>query len=463
MRSLTLKLALAFMAVGLAGVVLVAVIVRRQTLLEFDRFIVDQYQAEMIARAGDYYTEQGDWSGVEAVLRGRRGPGGSGPGKGRPVILTDADGKLIATTADDTYDDSYVGQVSSDGRATASTDPLPIEVDGTVVGYMQFLDMAETQDLRETAEAAFLDRMSRAILISAIGAALLALVLGAALARTISRPVRELTDGTKALAAGDLGHQVPVRTADEIGQLAQSFNRMSADLAHSTQLRKQMTADIAHDLRTPLSVILGYSEALQDDKLPGTPEVYGAMHRQAQHLNRLIEDLRTLSLADAGQLSLQRRAVRPSDLLEHAAIAYLPQAEERGVQLSVTADVAPSISVDPDRLVQVIGNLVGNALRHTPDGGHVQLAAALAGPRVVLSVTDDGPGIPADDLPHIFERFYRGDKARVDDGASGLGLAIARSLVEAHGGQIGVENVATGGARFTIALPLANGNSRPTG
>jgi signal transduction histidine kinase len=301
--------------------------------------------------------------------------------------------------------------------------------------------------------------MSRAILISAAGAGLLALVLGVALASTISRPVRELTDGTKALAAGDLGHQVPVRTADEIGQLAQSFNRMSADLAHSNQLRKQMTADIAHDLRTPLSVILGYSEALQDDKLPGTPEVYGAMHRQAQHLNRLIDDLRTLSLADAGQLSLQRRAVRPGDLLEHAAIAYLPQAEERGVQLSVVAGAAPPIAVDPDRLGQVIGNLVGNALRHTPDGGHIQLAAAVAGPRVVLSVTDDGPGIPPADLPHIFERFYRGDKARVDDGASGLGLAIARSLVEAHGGQIAAENVATGGARFTIALPITGSNS----
>ena len=459
MRSLTLKLALAFLAVGLAGVVLVAVIVRRQTLLEFDRFIVDQYQAEMIARAGDYYVETGEWTGVESILRGRRGPGGGGPGGGRPIILTDTSGEVLATTVDE----NYKGSVNHDDGATASTDPLPIEVEGAIVGYIQFLDMSETQDLRETAEAAFLERMSRAILISAAGAGLMALVLGAALASTISRPVRELTEGTKALAAGDLGHQVPVRTADEIGQLAQSFNRMSADLAHSTQLRKQMTADIAHDLRTPLSVILGYSEALQDDKLPGTPEVYGAMHRQAQHLNRLIDDLRTLSLADAGQLTLQRRPVRPSDLLEHAAIAYLPQAEERGIQLSVTAEATPAISVDPDRLGQVIGNLVGNALRHTPDGGHIELAAALTGAGVVLSVTDDGPGIPNDDLPHIFERFYRGDKARVDDGSSGLGLAIARSLVEAHGGQMGVENVATGGARFTVALPLTNGNSRSAG
>ncbi len=448
MRSLTLKLVLAFLAVGLAGVVLVAIVVRRQTQLEFDRFIVDQYQAEVIDRAADYYDENGSWSGVESALRGgRRGPGGM-----RPLLVADSDGQVVASAGNPIQNVTRVDV--SDGNA------LPVEVGGQVVGYVDFLDMPDGHDLRASAEAAFLQRINRAILLSAGLAGGLALLLGAALAGTIGRPVRELTAGTKALAAGELGHQVPVRTSDEIGQLAHSFNRMSADLAHSNQLRKQMTADIAHDLRTPLSVILGYAEALQDEKLPGTPEIYGAMHRQAQHLNRLIDDLRTLSLADAGQLSLQRRAVLPGDLLDHTALAYLPQAEERNVGLSVAAEGVPAVWVDPDRLVQVLGNLVGNALRHTPGGGHIELAAGQSGGRVLLSVTDSGPGIPPEDLPHIFERFYRGDKARVDDGASGLGLAIARSLVEAHGGQIAAENVAAGGARFTISLPVANGDGR---
>ena len=451
MRSLTLKLVLAFLAVGLAGVVLVAVVVRRQTRLEFDRFIVDQYQAQIIASVADYYAENGDLSGVESLLRGdRRGPGGGAGGRARPLLVTDAGGRVVAATGSGGLNAPLSSINLSDSNA------VPVRVDGTVIGYVDFLDMPQAEDLRASAEAAFLKRISRAILMSAVMAGLLALGLGAALASTIARPVRELTDGTRALAAGDLGHQVPVRTADEIGQLAQSFNQMSADLAHANQLRRQMTADIAHDLRTPLSVILGYSEALQDEKLPGTPEVYAAMHRQAQHLNRLIDDLRTLSLADAGQLSLQRRAVLPGDLLGHTAIAYLPQAEERGVRLSVVADGAAAVWVDPDRLVQVLANLVGNALRHTPDGGQIALAASETGGRVVLSVTDSGPGIPVEDLPHIFERFYRGDKARVDDGASGLGLAIARSLIEAHGGQIAAENVATGGARFTITLPTGN-------
>jgi signal transduction histidine kinase len=331
---------------------------------------------------------------------------------------------------------------------------LPVEVDGDVVGYIQFAErpggMAE---VRESPEARFLAGVDRAIVLSAAAAAFLALILGAILASTISRPVQELTAATQALAGGDLGHQVPVRTSDEIGELAKSFNQMSADLAHSNQLRRQMTADIAHDLRTPLSVIAGYAEALADGKLPGTPETFEAIHHQAQHLNRLIEDLRTLSLADAGQLSLMRQPVEPRGLLEHTALAYLPVAESRGVELTVEGEDVPPVMVDPDRLLQVLGNLVSNALRHTLNGGRVALSAARGNGGVLLRVQDTGPGIPAADLPHIFDRFYRGDKARSDDGASGLGLAIARSLVEAHGGRITAEHATAGGAVFSILLP----------
>jgi signal transduction histidine kinase len=193
---------------------------------------------------------------------------------------------------------------------------------------------------------------------------------------------------------------------------------------------------------------------LADGKLPGTPETFAAMHIQAQHLNRLIEDLRTLSLADAGQLSLMRRPIEPRGLLEHTALAYLPVAESRGVALTVEGADAPPILVDPDRLLQVLGNLVNNALRYTGDGGRIDLSATRSNGQVLLRVRDTGPGIPTEDLPHIFDRFYRGDKARTSDGASGLGLAIARSLVEAHGGRITAENVPGGGAQFTVSLPL---------
>ena len=447
MRSLALKLSLAFLLVALTGVVLVAAVVGVLTRREFDRFVLDRYQSELVEQAGEYYTISGSWEGVEDALALNRGPGKPG-GYWQHAMLLDADQQVVAGN----------GPIGRGGQArnviVDIESAVPVTVDDVVVGYVQFADMPQARDLQQTAEAAFLNRVNRAIVISAAGAGLLALLLGLALASTISRPVHELTEGTKALAAGELGHQVPVRTTDELGALAQSFNRMSADLAHSTQLRKQMTADIAHDLRTPLSVILGYSEALQDGKLPGTPETYGAMHQQAQHLNRLIDDLRTLSLADAGQLSLHRRATQTRDLLEHAALAYLPQVEERAITLDVEGEGA-SVSVDPDRLVQVLGNLVGNALRHTPRGGRIVLTTGRANGEALLSVTDNGPGIPAADLPFIFDRFYRGDKARTTDGASGLGLAIARSLIEAHGGRLTAENAPQGGARFTIALPVA--------
>ncbi len=449
MRSLSLKLALAFLVVGLTGVVLVAVFVGRMTRREFDRFVVDRYHYDILAEVTEYYARNGSWDDFQSALRRRRGPGGSAMNGGMlpPITLTDTDGLVIFST----IPGDTIGQRSANGN---DDDRLPVEVDGDVVGYLRFASRGGARDVRGSPEASFLTAVDRAVRWSAAGAAVLALLLGIILAGTISRPVRELTEATKVLAGGDLGHQVPVRTSDEIGELAHSFNQMSADLAHSNQLRRQMTADIAHDLRTPLSVILGYSEALADGKLPGGPETYEAIHRQAQHLNRLIEDLRTLSLADAGQLSLVRRPVEPRGLLEHTALAYLPAAEARQIALLVEAADVPPILVDPDRILQVLGNLVSNALRHTPDGGSISLSAAQRGDQVLLRVRDTGSGIPAEELPQIFDRFYRGDMARTSDGSSGLGLAIARSLIGAHGGSISAENV-TGGAQFTIALPMS--------
>lgn len=449
MRSLSLKLALAFLIVSLTGVVLVAVFVGRITRHEFDRFVMERYHYDILVEVTEYYAQNGSWDNFRDALRRRRGPGGSAANGGvlPPISLIDTDGLVVFST----IPGDTVGQTSTSGD---KGDRLPVEVDGDVVGYLQFAERGDAWGARGSPEAKFLAGVERAIRWSAAGAAMLALLLGVILAGTISRPVRELTEATKVLAGGNLGYQVPVRTSDEIGELAHSFNQMSADLAHSNQLRRQMTADIAHDLRTPLSVILGYSEALADGKLPGGPETYEAIHRQAQQLNRLIEDLRTLSLADAGQLSLMRRPVEPRGLLEHTALAYLPAAEARGIALLVESADVPPILVDPGRMLQVLGNLVGNALRHTPDGGSIYLSAAQQGDQVLLRVRDTGSGIPAEELPHIFDRFYRGDKTRASDGSSGLGLAIARSLIDTHGGRIMAENV-TGGAQFTITLPVS--------
>jgi signal transduction histidine kinase len=247
---------------------------------------------------------------------------------------------------------------------------------------------------------------------------------------------------------------VTVRTQDELGELAQTFNQMSSDIHRANQLRKQMTADIAHDLRTPLMVISGYLEALRDGTLKPTQARFEAMSHEAALLTRLIDDLRTLSLADAGELKLLPQAVEPRDLLEQVQRSFEPLAAEHGVTLRVQADTAlPDLQVDRERMVQVLANLVSNALRYTPAQGKVTLGARQQAGSVQLIVSDTGSGIAADKLPNIFERFYRVEASRTENqGESGLGLAIAKSIVEAHGGTITAESTLGKGTTFIITL-----------
>jgi len=235
---------------------------------------------------------------------------------------------------------------------------------------------------------------------------------------------------------------------------------MSNDLSRASQARKQMTADLAHDLRTPLSILRGYTEGLKEGRIDGSTKLYDIMHGEVEHLQRLVEDLRTLSLADASELTLNKRAVDPRALLERTALAYFMQAEEQGIQLKVeAAENLPSINVDTDRMTQVLNNLVSNALRYTHQG-ELALHAEAQGKQVVFRVSDTGSGIPAEDVPYVFDRFYRVDKSRQREGtsydgnSSGLGLAIAKAIVEAHGGSISVQSEVGKGTVFTIAIPV---------
>jgi signal transduction histidine kinase len=305
----------------------------------------------------------------------------------------------------------------------------------------------------------FTGRVNRAIFLAALGAAAVSLVIGVVLARSLTRPLQEITRATQAVAQGDLTQQVPVRTDDELGRLATSFNQMSTDLAHSRDLRRQMTADIAHDLRTPLSLILGHAEALSEGVLPPTAETFDVIHDEARRLNRLVEDLRLLSLAEAGELPLATRPVQPQSLLERAVAAYSPAAQQKQVELALDAPAnLPDVLADPDRMAQVLDNLVANALRYTPENGRIQLSARQKNHAIQLKVQDSGPGMDATELVHVFDRFYRGDKARQrHEGGSGLGLAIAKSIVVTHNGRIWAESAPEQGAAFIIELPLAAG------
>jgi signal transduction histidine kinase len=378
-----------------------------------------------------------------------RHPGDQGGYMRAPIALVDGSQTVVYGSK------SYrVGQKLTRAQLRQA---ITVEVDGQVVGSM-VPDLA-AEDSRRAApspEEDFLNRVNQAILLSALGATAVALLLGILLARAISRPVRELTEATQVVAQGELGHQVPVRTRDELGELAKSFNQMSADLAQASQLRRQMTADIAHELRTPLSVILGYTEALSDGKLHGSPAMYQAMYGEAQLLNHLVDDLRTLSLADAGELTLNRLPVAPGDCLERTAASHAGFAAQQSIVIRVeVAPDLPLVDVDRERIAQVLGNLMANALRYTPAGGTITLSAEAAQDAVLLKVGDTGPGIEPEHLPHIFKRFYRADESRTANGESGLGLAIAESLVEAHGGTIAVESMVGQGTTFIVALPKA--------
>jgi signal transduction histidine kinase len=239
-------------------------------------------------------------------------------------------------------------------------------------------------------------------------------------------------------------------------ELGAAFNRMIEDLAQANEARRQMTADIAHDLRTPLTVLSGYIESLRDGVLDPTRARFDTMYAEAQHLQRLVEDLRTLSLADAGELPLNRHPVPPVDLLERLRATYQHAAGQAGIALEIQAEPnLPELDIDSERMAQVLGNLVSNALRYTPEGGQITLAAQSRNGAVTLLVQDTGQGISPEALPRVFDRFNRGDTARQQqEGESGLGLAIARSIVEAHGGTITANSELGRGTVFVIELPV---------
>jgi signal transduction histidine kinase len=251
-----------------------------------------------------------------------------------------------------------------------------------------------------------------------------------------------------------------VRThgSDELAQLGQSFNQMAESLQNAEGSRRALTADIAHELRTPLAVQRAHLEALQDGVYPLTAENLDPVLAQNQLLTRLVDDLRTLALAESGQLSLIRAPVDFAALAQRVVERFQPQAEARQIKLQMVAEGLPSgrsalLEIDSARMEQILGNLLANALRYTPEGGEVQVHLEWSPKAARISVCDNGPGIPSEALPHIFERFYRADKSRTrSEGGTGLGLAIARQLAEAHGGTLTAENMPEGGAKFILTL-----------
>ncbi len=452
-NSITFKLTLAFLLVGLTGSVLVAIFTWQRTQTAFDQFIVNREQQSLASSLLTYYHTYGTWKGISEnlVISVIAQSPGSDPGREinfdlMRFVLADAGRRVVYSMAPE--------QIGQQVSSHDLEDAIALVDNGNTVGWL-ILARIPRERIPNSPEERFLRTVNSAAFLSALIATALALILGGLLAFTLTRSLRELTEATIEISKGKLGLQVKVRSRDELGRLAASFNKMSQDLERATRSRRQMTADVAHDLRSPLSVIAGYTEALSDGKLPSSPEIYQILHQETKHLNRLVDDLRTLSLADAGELSLILLSTQPQMILEHVAARHAVAAQQKGVSLRVqAAEDLPSVMMDAERIAQVFDNLVLNAFRYTSSGGEIVLSASQAEDQIEMSVRDNGSGISPEDLAHVFDRFYRGDKSRQSNDESGLGLAIAKSLVEVHQGSLTVASTPGKETTFTIRLPI---------
>ena len=305
-------------------------------------------------------------------------------------------------------------------------------------------------------EQSFLSRLRLWLVLGGVGGAGLAAVAGIVVAGRITRPLRAIGEAANAIARGEQSRRAPVGSSDELGDLAASFNQMAEALARQEATRQRFIADVAHELRTPLAVLQAEIEALQDGITQPNSERLASLHEETALLNRLVEDLRTLSLADGGELKLELAETAPGDVLRRGVLAMSEAAARAGVSLALDLESdLPLVVADRDRITQVVTNLLSNAIRHTPSGGEVRVRASAKRHNLQVEVRDSGSGIPPDSLPVIFDRLYRVDPSRSrSSGGSGLGLAIAQQLVRAHGGEIWAANNAGAGATVAFTLPL---------
>ena len=468
-NSLLIKLVAAFVVVVLASASMTALLANRAAGSELQVYVEqsDRRFVEALAPLlGNYYIDQeGSWEGVDQVLESAALAGtvaqpGRGPQRGqqqanridvglflssRRFILTESSGQVVYDSADQSEGEVLPRETLAAGFGIVQT-PTASPIGWIVLG----------QNPNTELEQAFISRFNRSIFFSSVGVGALAILIAVIIARRIVAPIRRVTAASQDLAAGNLSHRVPVTGNDEVGKLAHSFNDMAEKLEAGEAHRRRMLADVAHELRNPLTAMRGSLEGMVDGVLPMDRPQIAAVYDQTLVLSRLVEDLRLLSLAEAHQLPLEREPVRLNELVEQIAEDFQALALDSQVDIAVNAPrESPPMSVDRHRISQVMANLLSNALRYAGEGGSIHVDMRDVDSRVEVSIRDSGPGIAPDDLPHIFDRFYRAEKSRVRStgGGSGLGLAIVKELVEAHGGRVWVESAPGQGATFTFTLP----------
>jgi signal transduction histidine kinase len=452
-KSLRVRLLLTLVIVVTVAVGTVAIFASRATTTEFRRsvsIILDfpSFSIETKINAINKYLalNKGDrsiWDGLQTLLE-RMSKTSRDQAR---IVMADLDGNVIVDST---------GGLSGSVIDTDRSKPFAAFL---IEGKPVLAYIVPRQDMGVNAiEARFTSSVNRSLLFAILAAGVVALLLTLLLSQSILGPVGALTSAARAMEKGDLDHRVVVKDKGELGELANAFNAMADGLGRLEQLRRNMVTDVAHELRTPLTNVRGYLEAMRDGVIQPTPEMINSLYEEAMLLNRLVDDLQELALAEAGQLNLVRRPVRVEEIIERVVYLVEAQSAEKGVQVEVDLPPnLPEIDVDAERIGQVLRNLLNNALTNTPAGGRIRVTAAMVDSQVEVCVRDNGAGISADHLPFVFERFYRADKSRQrTTGGAGLGLSIVKQLVEAHGGHVGIESQVGIGTAVTFTTPVAS-------
>jgi len=444
-NSLRIKLLASFFLVVAIAVGTIAYIATNSATSQFDRY-VSKDQAERYQRLAltftNYYRYSGSWEDVPSLMEK------VSEMYSERVVLTDPDGFVISDTELQLEERQLTDSWSSK--------KITLRLNDFVIGKI-FIKTQERSPLEKT----FLQSVNKSVITAAIIAGVTGIILALLFSRNIVKPVRDLTRATRKMQKGDLDQRVEISTSDEIGTLSKAFNSLANRLKEQKRLREEMVSDVAHELRNPLSNIQGYIEGIKEGMIEPNKEVLNSLHHQSLLLNRLINDLRDVNKAKAGKLRLKKQEIVLEDVVTNAVKSIETRANQTGVTLNTHLPGDTLVDADPERISQVVRNLLDNSLTHTSDSGRITTSVRSSDSQAVVNVVDTGVGIPENDLSHIFDRFYRVDKSRSrHTGGTGLGLTIAKEIIEAHEGTISVDSKQGAGTVFTVTLPTIDNFSQ---
>lgn len=450
--SLKNKLILAFSLVAIVSIASIVIYANLDSERQLNSYLNQGGMyglGNLVLRLENYYKAEGSWEGVSITINtGQGGNRGNTQRRNNRVALVDGNLEVIKSE----IEGIPVGKTIQ--KRDLENSLVLDDGSGTVIGY---LIVENPSDVTINDLSPFISRLREIVIVSGIAAALAAVIMAILISNQLLKPVKALTAASGKLSAGDLSTRVNVRGNDELAVLGRTFNQMATNLEALEGRKKALTADIAHELRTPLAVQMAQIEAMMDGVLPLDKDNLKIVTEQANLLTRMVEDLRLLAMADAGELKLELQEVQFDALVQRVMDQYQGHANQESTDLvlTMTADVKGKlVTADPDRLMQIMHNLITNALRYGKKGGRIEVEVKNANHGIQFSVRDDGQGIPDAAFPHLFERFYRHEKARSrESGGSGLGLAISKKLAVIMGGDLSAANDPRGGAVFTLFLP----------